>query len=59
MGRAFFNRGGTRASLKAEGKTPVVIDKFTISAMTGAKVEICPSTDDQHGDLVRSGGQEV
>ena len=31
--------GDTRASFKAEGNTPVVIDKFTMSAMNGAKMD--------------------
>ena len=28
-----------RAFLKAKGKTPVAIDTFTISAMTGARLD--------------------
>ena len=32
------------AFLKAEGNTPVVIDKFTMSAMTGAKMDILSFT---------------
>ena len=30
--------------LKAEGNTPVVIDKFTMSAMTGAKIDMLSFT---------------
>ena len=37
---AFLKRGDTRAVLKAQGNTPVVINKFTMSTMTGAKVEM-------------------
>ena len=34
-----FSNRVTRAFLKAEGKTPVAIDMFTISAMTGARLD--------------------
>ena len=34
-----FSNGVTRAFLKAEGNIPVAIDMFTISAMTGARLD--------------------
>ena len=36
---SFASSGVTRAFLKAEVNTPVAVDMFTISAMTGARLD--------------------